>query len=85
MGTDRWRNLCDSDIAAISRSRRCAGMARKMLRIASYNINGINTRLPILLGWLHEFAPDVACLQELKCTDEQFPAAAIADAGYEAQ
>ena len=55
-----------------------------MLRIASYNINGINTRLPILLGWLHEFAPDVACLQELKCTDEAFPAQAIADAGYEA-
>ena len=59
-------------------------MAKKRLRIASYNINGINTRLPVLLGWLAEFAPDVACLQELKCTDEAFPAQAIADAGYEA-
>jgi exodeoxyribonuclease-3 len=59
-------------------------MAKKRLRIASYNINGINTRLPVLLGWLSEFAPDIACLQELKCTDQAFPAQAIADAGYEA-
>ncbi|MEO7654343.1 MAG: exodeoxyribonuclease III [Sphingomicrobium sp.] len=54
------------------------------MRIASYNINGINSRLAILLGWLAKFAPDVLCLQELKCTDAAFPAAAIADAGYQA-
>ncbi len=59
-------------------------MARSTLRIASYNINGINTRLEILLGWLAEFAPDVACLQELKCTDAAFPEAAIRAAGYDA-
>lgn len=60
-------------------------MARsKRLRVASYNINGINSRLPVLLRWLGEFAPDIACLQELKCTDEAFPAAAIADAGFSA-
>ncbi len=59
-------------------------MADKRLRIASYNINGITSRLPVLLGWLAEFAPDVACLQELKCTDQAFPVAAIADAGYQA-
>lgn len=59
-------------------------MPKPTLRIASYNINGINTRLEILLGWLREFAPDIACLQELKCTDEAFPVAAIQAAGYEA-
>ena len=59
-------------------------MAKKRLRIASYNINGITSRLPVLLGWLAEFAPDIACLQELKCTDAAFPEAAIRDAGYAA-
>jgi exodeoxyribonuclease-3 len=59
-------------------------MARKNLTIASYNINGINPRLPVLLRWLAKSAPDIACLQELKCTDAQFPAQAIADAGYQA-
>ncbi|MEO6199466.1 MAG: exodeoxyribonuclease III [Sphingomicrobium sp.] len=54
------------------------------MRIASYNINGITSRLPVLLRWLSEFAPDIACLQELKCTDAAFPAAALADAGYAA-
>ena len=56
----------------------------KTLRIASYNINGVNGRLPLLLRWLGEFAPDVACLQELKCPDESFPADALEQAGYQA-
>ena len=60
-------------------------MAKKRrLRIASYNINGINSRLHVLTRWLSEFAPDVACLQELKCTDEAFPADAIEKLGYSA-
>jgi len=50
--------------------------------IATYNINGINGRLPGLLAWLKEAAPDVACLQELKAPDEKFPEAAIRAAGY---
>ncbi len=57
---------------------------RSAMRIASYNINGINSRLELLLRWLQSFAPDVVCLQELKCTDEAFPAAALADIGYAA-
>ena len=57
---------------------------KRRLRIASYNINGINGRLPILTGWLEEFAPDIAVLQELKCTDDAFPAEAIAALGYAA-
>jgi exodeoxyribonuclease-3 len=42
---------------------------KKTLRIASYNINGITSRLAILLRWLEEFQPDVVGLQELKTTD----------------
>ncbi len=54
------------------------------LRIASYNINGINTRLHVLLRWLAESEPDIVGLQELKCLDEAFPAEAIDQAGYSA-
>ncbi len=57
---------------------------KRRLRIASYNINGINTRLHLLLRWLEEFAPDVVGLQELKCTDEAFPAREIEALGYSA-
>ena len=52
------------------------------MKIATYNINGINKRLPNLMAWLADSAPDVVCLQELKATDRQFPATALADAGY---
>ncbi|QYF86269.1 exodeoxyribonuclease III [Brevundimonas sp. PAMC22021] len=54
------------------------------MKIASFNINGINRRLPNLLQWLQTAQPDVVCLQELKATDAQFPQGAILDAGYEA-
>ena len=56
----------------------------RSLKIATYNINGINSRLHVLTRWLEDFAPDIACLQELKCTDEAFPADAIAALGYSA-
>lgn len=55
----------------------------KTLRIASYNINGIGSRLAILLRWLEEFRPDIVGLQELKTTDDKFPADAIAALGYQ--
>ncbi|WDR05271.1 exodeoxyribonuclease III [Devosia rhodophyticola] len=54
------------------------------MRIATYNINGINRRLPNLMAWLADAAPDIVCLQELKASQRQFPATAIADAGYAA-
>ena len=54
------------------------------MKIATYNVNGVNGRLPVLLRWLEESAPDVACLQELKAPPEKFPEQAITDAGYEA-
>ena len=54
------------------------------MKIATYNVNGVNGRLPVLLRWLDEAAPDVVCLQELKAPQEKFPADAIKDAGYHA-
>jgi len=52
------------------------------VKIATFNINGINKRLPNLMAWLADAAPDIVCVQELKATDRQFPATALADAGY---
>lgn len=52
------------------------------MKIATFNVNGINGRLPVLLRWLNQARPDVVCLQELKAPDTRFPAAAIAEAGY---
>src|SRR5690348_15051567 len=52
------------------------------MKIATYNVNGIRARLPLLLRWLEEQLPDIVCLQELKAPQEQFPAAALHDAGY---
>lgn len=54
------------------------------MKIATYNINGINGRLANLLRWLAEAKPDVICLQELKCEDQKFPAQALLNAGYHA-
>jgi exodeoxyribonuclease-3 len=52
------------------------------VRIATYNVNGINGRLSHVLAWLEETAPDVVCLQELKAPDEKFPESPIRAAGY---
>ena len=53
------------------------------MKIATYNVNGINGRLPVLLRWLKQTSPDIVCLQELKAPDEKFPWEAIQNAGYE--
>ena len=52
------------------------------MRIATYNVNSINARLPILLRWLGETSPDVVCLQELKAPQEKFPEGPIRELGY---
>jgi exodeoxyribonuclease-3 len=52
------------------------------MRIVTYNVNGVNGRLPVLLRWLGETSPDVVCLQELKAPQEKFPEEAIQNAGY---
>ena len=54
------------------------------MKIATYNINGINARLPVLLRWLEEEAPDIVCLQELKSPQERFPLEEVSDIGYQA-
>ena len=54
------------------------------MKIATYNVNGVNARLPVLLRWLAEARPDVACLQELKAPQEKFPEDAFREAGYHA-
>ena len=58
-------------------------MARKKtLKLATFNVNGVGTRLPHLLAWLAKEQPDVVALQELKAVDAAFPAAALEEAGY---
>ena len=54
------------------------------MKIATYNVNGVNGRLSVLLRWLKEAKPDVVCLQELKAPKEKFPEKAILDMGYHA-
>ena len=56
--------------------------SEQILKIATFNINNVNRRLANLLGWLNGSQPNVVCLQELKSTDDAFPAAAIQEAGY---
>ena len=53
-----------------------------MTRIATFNVNGVNGRLPVLLKWLGQSNYDIVCLQELKTSDEKFPAEEIRKAGY---
>ena len=53
-----------------------------ILTVATYNVNGVNGRLPRLLEWLGETSPDIACLQELKTDDTKFPAKALESIGY---
>ena len=54
------------------------------MKIATYNVNGVNGRLSVLLRWLKEAQPDVVCLQELKAPQEKFPIDEINAAGYNA-
>src|ERR1700730_5900239 len=53
------------------------------MKISTYNVNGVNGRLPVLLRWLKETVPDIVCLQELKAPQEKFPEKAILEAGYQ--
>jgi exodeoxyribonuclease-3 len=54
------------------------------MKIATYNVNGVNGRLPVLLRWLEQSQPDIVCLQELKAPDEKFPEGPIRELGYDA-
>src|SRR5512145_3055001 len=60
-----------------------AGARKKApMRIATWNINGVKARIDGALAWLKETTPDVACFQEIKCTDEAFPREAFEGLGY---
>ena len=54
------------------------------MRLATWNVNSLNVRLPHVLDWLRAHPVDVLCLQETKLVDERFPQAALREAGYEA-
>ena len=54
------------------------------MRIATYNVNGVNGRLPVLLRWLDETKPSIVCLQELKAPQDKFPLQDVQNAGYHA-
>ena len=54
------------------------------MKIATYNVNGVNGRLPVLLRWLAEAQPETVCLQELKAPQDKFPETEILEAGYHA-
>ena len=55
------------------------------MKIATWNVNSINVRMPQLLGWLENENIDVICFQETKTVDENFPLTALHDAGYDAE
>ena len=52
------------------------------MRIATWNVNSVNARLPTVLEWIQAANPDIACFQEIKCVDEKFPREAFEDLGY---
>src|SRR6201992_1008702 len=52
------------------------------MRIATWNVNSIRERIEALMAWLKETQPDIACLQEIKCTDDAFPRMEIEELGY---
>ncbi len=56
-----------------------------LVKIATFNVNSIKVRLPILLAWLEEARPDVVCLQEIKCPAADFPALELKGLGYQAE
>ena len=67
-----------------ARAQAARGGPQQILKIATFNVNNVNRRLTNLLTWIGRSKPDVVCLQELKCTDDAFPAEALHGAGYDA-
>ena len=52
------------------------------MKIATYNVNSIRIRLDTIIDWLEKHEPDVLCIQETKCQDEEFPLLTLAASGY---
>lgn len=59
--------------------------ATRVMKFATWNVNSIIARLPVVVKWLGEAEPDVLCLQETKCVDGKFPAEAFAELGYKSE
>ena len=57
--------------------------SRDLWKLATWNVNSIRTRLPLILEWLEEHNPDVVCLQETKVEDQLFPVLELRQSGYE--
>ena len=55
------------------------------MKVATWNVNSVGARLPLVQKWLSAAGPDVLCLQETKCTDDKFPAEAFAELGYRSE
>src|SRR5438270_5440963 len=53
------------------------------MKIATWNVNSIVARLPLVTGWLEKEKPDVLCIQETKCADDKFPLLELKSAGYD--
>jgi exodeoxyribonuclease-3 len=67
---------------AVAKPRRSPESRTLCLRIATWNVNSVRQRLPHLLDYLKEVAPDALCLQEIKCLDDQFPRLEVEELGY---
>ena len=52
------------------------------MKIATWNVNSVNVRLPNILQYLRDYQPDILCLQELKCSDDKYPLQEFLSAGY---
>ena len=57
-------------------------MSKTTFKVATFNVNSVRSRMPIVLDWLREHEPDALCLQETKVEDKDFPAGEIEDAGF---
>ncbi len=61
----------------------CSDLRWRIVKVATWNVNSVVARLPLVVKWLEDERPDVLCLQEIKCTAERFPREAFAGLGYE--
>src|ERR1700744_4650460 len=79
----RWASSCTTARATSRQPRRGVAMPDGMLRIATWNVNSIRTRLDRLRAWLERAEVDVLAMQETKCSDQQFPAMPFLELGYD--
>src|ERR1700723_2587818 len=79
----RWASSCTTARATSRQPRRVVAMPDGLLRLATWNVNSIRTRLDRVLDWLERAEVDVLAMQETKCADDQFPTLPFLELGYE--